>query len=73
MFIFSFGKSIDEYCERAPSVNVAEEDLIVAEVLLLVAVGHHQVVAKAVRQNTTCGLGRAPPPGGQKFVTGMPG
>ena len=61
-----------KYCERASSVNVAEEDLIVAEVLLLVAVGHHQVVAKAVRQVTTCGLGRIPPPEDRSFVTGRP-
>ena len=54
------------------SVNIAEGDLIVAEYLVLVAMVHHQVVAKAVRQVTTCDLGRALPPGGQKFVTGMP-
>ena len=41
--------------------------MIVAENLLLVAVGHHQVVAKAIRQVTTCGLGRAPPPGRTDF------
>ena len=49
------------------SVNFAVGDLIVAENLLLVAVGHHQVVAKAVRQVTTCGLGRVPPPEGRSL------
>ena len=62
MFIFSFLESIDEYCERTSSVNVAEGDLLVAESFFLVAVGHHQVVAKAVRQVTTCSFGRIPPP-----------
>ena len=69
MFIFSFQEILDEYCERASSVNVMEEDLIVAEFFFLVAVGHHQVVAKAVRQAMTCSLSN-PAPGGQKFVTG---
>ena len=43
------------------SVNIAEGDLIVAEVLLLVAVVHHQTVARLPGQVTTCSLGRAPP------------
>ena len=51
-----------KYCERASSVNIAEGDFLVAEDVLLVAVGHHQVVANAVRQVTTCGLGRILPP-----------
>ena len=46
--------------------------MIVAEDVLLVAVGHHQAVAKAVREATSCSLGRIPPPGGQKFVTASP-
>ena len=69
MFIFSFLESIDKYYERASSVNVAEGDLTVAEFFFLVAVGHHQVVAKAVGQATTRSLSN-PAPGGQKFVTG---
>ena len=62
MFIFSFQEILDEYCERASSVNVAEGDFLVAEDVLLVAVGHHQAVAKAVREATPCSLGRIPPP-----------
>ena len=54
------------------SVNIVEGDLIVAEVLVLVALVHHQVVCQAVRQATTCSLGGAPLAGGQKFVTGTP-
>ena len=51
-----------KYCERASSVNVAEGDFLVAEDVLLVAVGHHQAIAKAVREATPCSLGRIPPP-----------
>ena len=50
------------------SVNIPEGDFIVAKSFFLVAVGHHQAVAKADRQVTTCSLDRVPPPGGQKFV-----
>ena len=39
-----------------------------AEFLLLVAVGHHQPVAEAVREATPCDLDWVPPPGGQKLV-----
>ena len=39
-----------------------EGDFLVAEDVLLVAVGHHQAVAKADRQVTTHSLGRIPPP-----------
>ena len=56
--------------ERASSVNVAEGDFIVAEDVLLVAVGHHQAVAKAVREATPCSLDRIPPPEDRTFVTG---
>ena len=62
---------IDEIVSTS-SVNVAEGDLIVAEVLVLEAVGHHQVVAKAVRQATTCSFGRVPPPEDRSLVTGTP-
>ena len=65
-FIFSFRKltKLVSTC----SDNIVEGDFIVAKDVLLVAVGHHQAVAKADRQVTTCSLGRVPPPGGQKFV-----
>ena len=65
-----FRKALTKYVSIS-SVNVAEGDLTVAEFFFLVAVGHHQVVAKAVRQATTCSLSN-PAPGGQKFVTGSP-
>ena len=71
MFIFSFLESID-YNVSTSSVNIAEGSLIIAEDVLLVAMGHHQVVAKAVRQVTTCGLGRVPPPEDRSLLTGTP-
>ena len=51
-----------KYYERASSINVAEGGFLVAEDVLLVAVGHHQAVAKAVREATPHSLGRIPPP-----------
>ena len=52
------------------SVNIAEGSLIVAKDVLLVAMGHHQAVAKAVREATPCSFGRIPPPEDKMFVTG---
>ena len=70
-FYFSFLENIDEIVSTR-SVNIMEGDLIVAEFFFLVAVGHHQVVAKAVGQATTRSLGRVPPPEGRSLLTGMP-
>ena len=44
--------------------------MLVAEDVLLVAVGHHQAIAKAVREATPCSLGRILPPADRTFVTG---
>ena len=70
MFIFSFlGKHSRKYCGCASPDNVAEEDLlIVAEDVLLVAVGHHQAIAKAVREATPCSSSRIPSPVDRTFV-----
>ena len=72
MFIFSFlGKHLTKYCGHASPDNVVEEDLlIVAEDVRLVAVGHHQAVAEAVREATPCSSDRIPPPVDKTFVTG---
>ena len=71
MFIFPFlGKHLTKYYELTGSDNVAEADLLVVEDVLLVAVGHHQAVAKAVREATPCSLGRIPHPEDRTFVTG---
>ena len=58
--------------ERASSVNVTEGGFLVAEDVLLVAVGHHQAIAKAVREATPCSLGRVPPLEGRSLLTGTP-
>ena len=67
-----FRKELTNNNERASSVNVAEGDLMVAEEVLLVAMGHHQAVAKAVRQVTTCDLSRILPPEDRSLITGTP-
>ena len=36
--------------------------------MLLVAVGHHQAIAKAVREATPCSSDRIPPPVDKTFV-----
>ena len=59
---FSFFRNeLTKYCELTGSDNVAEGGFLVAEDVLLVAMGHHQAVAKAVREATPCSLGRIPP------------
>ena len=72
MFIFPLvRKALTKYVSTS-SVNISEGDFLVAESFFLVAVGHHQAVAKAARQVTTCDLGRIPPPEDRSLITGMP-
>ena len=57
--------------EHVGSNKPQREDLVVAEILVLMALVHHQVASQKLSGNSQPAASREiPPAGGQKFVTG---